>query len=40
MLDLNELIIKINQKINITAIYIGLVISLIYSCNWVVYIWS
>ncbi len=29
MLDLNELIFKINQKINIAAIYIGLVISLI-----------
>jgi hypothetical protein len=29
MLDLNELIVKINQKINIAAIYIGLIISLI-----------
>ncbi|MGF7118907.1 hypothetical protein [Methanobacterium oryzae] len=29
MLNLNELIVKINQKVNITAIYIGLVTSLI-----------
>lgn len=29
MLDLNDVIVKINQRINIAAIYIGLIISLI-----------